>query len=381
MLKIKLRRDLIYLLILYIIEFFRKLALILIYNVLKFDGPYIFLFLNGFGTFIGGLTLYLYYIYSFRKKKVVNYFKLDIIHNQAILLKTQDGDLKKIILIFFAGFFDFYEFILDYSYTRLRLKFNVSIEIGERMGCLSTIVSSLICIYALRFTIGKHHKFSLIGLSICFCLTLIIEIIYKPEKELISKFLFAYFLLCFYFICISFTDCIERYLVDYNFLNPFKVLMLEGIIECIISIFYSINKDPFNEFILYYENNNKSQFIIFIFLLILYFLLVSTASVYKIYCNCYYSPMARSLTDYFFTPIFNIIHFFTWEDFKNSYLYLFLSELIYIFSDFFCCVYNEYLILTCCGLEYDTKDEISERALISEMDNINIEDDNQENNE
>ena len=116
MLKIKLRRDLIYLLILYIIEFFRKLALILIYKVLKFDGPYIFLFLNGFGTFIGGLTLYLYYIYSFRKKKVVNYFKLDIIHNQAILLKTQDGDLKKIILIFFAGFFDFYEFILDYSY-------------------------------------------------------------------------------------------------------------------------------------------------------------------------------------------------------------------------------------------------------------------------
>ena len=146
MLKIKLRRDLIYLLILYIIEFFRKLALILIYNVLKFDGPYIFLFLNGFGTFIGGLTLYLYYIYSFRKKKVVNYFKLDIIHNQAILLKTQDGDLKKIILIFFAGFFDFYEFILDYSYTRLRLKSNVSIEIAQRMGCLSTIVSSLICI-------------------------------------------------------------------------------------------------------------------------------------------------------------------------------------------------------------------------------------------
>ena len=108
MIKIKLRRDLIYLLMLFVVVFFRESISIIINNAFKFEGFYILIFLKSLGTFIGGLALYLYHIYSFRKKRVVNYFRLDIIHNQAIFLKTEDGDLKKIILIFFAGFFDFY---------------------------------------------------------------------------------------------------------------------------------------------------------------------------------------------------------------------------------------------------------------------------------
>ena len=38
--------------------------------------------------------------------------------------------------------------------------------ISQKLGSISTIASSLICIYALRFKIGNHHKFSMIGLSI-----------------------------------------------------------------------------------------------------------------------------------------------------------------------------------------------------------------------
>ena len=128
----------------------------------------------------------------------------------------------------------------------------MSIASDSRLGCVSTITSSLICIYALRFKVGKHHKFSLIGLSICLCLILIIEIIYKPEEESMGRYLFAYFLLCLFHASISFTDCIERYLIDYNFLNPFLVLMIEGIVETIMSIFYSINNYPFEELSIQY---------------------------------------------------------------------------------------------------------------------------------
>ena len=381
MIKIKLRKDLIYLLILFIVTFLSNVESIMIVYAQTGFGfyiPYIILFLKTLGTIIGGLALYLYHINSFRKKKVTNYFRLDIIHNQAILLKTQDGYLKKIILIFFAGFFDFYQFILANFYA----KSSASVIIGSKIPCIITIASSLICIYALRFKIGKHHKFSLIGLSICFCLTLIIEIIYyKPEDDSIGIFLLALFSSILYHISISFTDCVERYLVDYNFLNPFKVLMLEGIIEFIMSIFYSINKDPFNELILIYKTSSTGQFILLICLLILYFLLNGTESVYKIYCNCYYSPMAKSLTQYFLNPFFNIYYLLSNKDFQNNYFHFCITELICIFVDFFCCVYNEYLILTCCGLEYNTKDEISERALLSEMDNVNIEDDDEIGNE
>ena len=53
-----------------------------------------------------------------------------------------------------------------------------------------------------------------------------------------------------------------------------------------------------------------------------------------------------------------------------------MSEIICLFADFFCCVYNEFIILSFCGLEYNTKDEISKRALEIGLNSIVDEDDN-----
>ena len=72
MIKINLRKDLIYLIILYIFTFLRNVeSIILVFGAhgYQFDLPYIFLFLKSLGTFIGDLALYLYHINSFRKKK------------------------------------------------------------------------------------------------------------------------------------------------------------------------------------------------------------------------------------------------------------------------------------------------------------------------
>ena len=101
---------------------------------------------------------------------------------------------------------------------------------------------------------------------------------------------------------------------------------------------------------------------------------------YKIYCNCYYTPMARSLTDYILNPLFNIYYFIRGEDFQSNFLYFFIFEIICLFADFFCCVYNEFIIVTFCGLAYDTKEEISKRAIETEMNPLNIEDDDDDKN-
>ena len=72
MIKINLTRDLIYLLILFIVTFLRNLESIILFygrDEYRFDIPFIILFLKTLGTFIGGLALYIYHINSFRKKK------------------------------------------------------------------------------------------------------------------------------------------------------------------------------------------------------------------------------------------------------------------------------------------------------------------------
>ena len=72
--------------------------------------------------------------------------------------------------------------------------------------------------------------------------------------------------------------------------------------------------------------------------------------------------MARSFAKYFLNPLFNIYFYLEEDDFHNNILYFIICEIINIIIDFFYYVYNEYIILYCCGLEHDTYDEIFERA-------------------
>ena len=66
--------------------------------------------------------------------------------------------------------------------------------------------------------------------------------------------------------------------------------------------------------------------------------------------------------DFLLNPFFNIYYFIEEKDFHKNYFYFFINEVICFISDFFACVYNEYLILTCFGLEFDTKDDIERRS-------------------
>ena len=145
--------------------------------------------------------------------------------------------------------------------------------------------------------------------------------------------------------------------------------MIEGIVEFIMAILYSINKAPFQELGNQYENNSTGKFALLIILLILYFLFSIILNSYKVYCNCIYSPMVRSLTDYLFNPFLNIYYFI--RNTEKNYTYFFINEVIGILIDFFACVHNEYIILFCCGFEHDTDDLISQRSEKTEIYHLN----------
>ena len=85
-------------------------------------------------------------------------------------------------------------------------------------------------------------------------------------------------------------------------------------------------------------------------------------NVYKIYCNVIYSPMIKSIADYIYIPFLNIGSFVKKMDFYGSIAYFVICEIISLIIVFFSCVYNEFIILFCCGLEHDTQFGISIRA-------------------
>ena len=89
----------------------------------------------------------------------------------------------------------------------------------------------------------------------------------------IGRFILAHFLICIYLVNITFTDCIERYLADYNYLNPFIIIIAEGIFEIFMTTFYMIGKEPFKDMKKQYEKKEPLihfTYIFFVFIFIIF---------------------------------------------------------------------------------------------------------------
>ncbi len=370
MIKTSFRRNIIYLIQLFIHYYFRKIDLIIINQIFEFHDSLIFTFLMVLGEFLGGLAIYIYQTKLFKKKKNSNRLGLALIQNNRNYMKMADGYIKITLLIFFAAFFDFMEFVIaTFFIPRIA---TISATADLRLCSIATIASSLLCVYGLRLKIGKHHVLSLTVMGICIIIIVIFEIIYKLQGIPLGNFLLAYLLVLCYLVFVSFTDIIERYLYEYNFINPFIIISLEGFFGFIMVFIYSYGENPFKDIKKIYNENDIGKFILCLFLLFLYFVFSAGTNIYKIICNIFYSPMAKTLAAYILNPILIIYYFLNENDFSNdgnkNYLYFIINVVLSLIIDFFALVYNEFLILFCCGLEHETHSGISKRAIDNEFE-------------
>ena len=170
MIKIRLRKNLLYLLVYYISWYARKILDIIIGQIFDIYPSYIYLYLMVLGEIIGGLSLYLYQFTSWKKKKQTKYFGISLIHNRKRKI-VRDKHTKRYLLILLASFFDFFEFIIGSLYVPI-INPNISSTIEARLGYIQTIASSLICTYALEFKTKRHHKVSIIVMCSCLLLTI-----------------------------------------------------------------------------------------------------------------------------------------------------------------------------------------------------------------
>ena len=151
MIKFKIRRNLIYLFILQINFNIRKIFSIIIERNFDLKAPYLYLYMMVLGEFIGGLSVYIYQSVNLRKIKEVKNFEVNIIHNRKREIKI-DNYFKIFSLIIIAGFFDFAGYLIPaFCIPKISI---ISQSIKSRIGCVTTMASSLICTYALIFKVG-----------------------------------------------------------------------------------------------------------------------------------------------------------------------------------------------------------------------------------
>ena len=362
---ISIRRNLLYIINLMIYYYLRKIDSIILTEKFKFKDSLIYGVLMLLGEFFGSLTIFIYQFVFLKKenKKKVYYLGIELINDEAEMNK-KDKSSKIIILIFFAAFFNFMQFIIASFYIP---KFNiVSTTATYRFGGIIIIIGALLCYFNLRIKILKHQFYSLIIIIICSILMIILEFIFKINGALIKDFSLAYFFVICNLIFVAFTDIIEKYLLEFDFMDPFLTLLIESIFGFIFIAIFSFGNNPFEDVIRLFVENDVGNFIFLIILLVLYFVFSAGTNVYKILVNGLYSPMVKTLAVYILNPFLFIYYFVTETDFmtgnNRNYFYFIISIILALIISFFGCVFNEVIVLFCCGLAHETHFSIKKRA-------------------
>ena len=368
MIKLTLRRSSIYIIQLIIYYNIRRIIKGIITKKFGFNSSLSFTFLMHFGELFGGLSVYFYRITFLRenkKKKKKSEFLMEKVVKEDKKMNRIDGYPKIALLLFFTAFFDFIEYlILSFFVPRLA---EVSPTADLRLNAVSTISSAFAFKYALRLRIEKHQYFALTIIGISIVLLSIVEFIYQKGVALFGELFLAYIITYLAIIFMSFTDLIEKYLTYFDFMEPMLILTFEAIFGIILVTITSFFQNySFEEIIDLYNKLETGEFVLFIFLLFVYFALCAGINVYRVFCTAIYSPMYRSISYYFLSPVMIIYTYFFEDDFlyegKPNVFYLIFNIILAIIILFFGAVYNEFLILYCCGLEYETHNEISKRS-------------------
>ena len=369
MIKIALRRNLIYPFLLLVWKVVRDAESYLILKLFNFNNSLIYTPIMFLGEFFAGLILFKYEkkFASKRKEKKNNIAYPVQCAKKNLNLNPVDGKTKIHFLIFAAAFSDFTQFMIR---NRIISKFmKISSTLQNRLGANITFIGALFYVYAFKIKIYKHHIFTFIVISACLVLVIIFEYVFQEINIFLSYTEFTIVLLIILVnnLFENLLDTLEKYLFEYDFCEPLKVLMFEGIYGFLLSFSLLYFPEFTTDLIRIYNDNSVGYFILFIFLLVVYFILCGGKNAYRVITTKLYSPMTRVFTDYFLNPFYLIYYFAADNDFKTDSViktgfYFGINLIISIANSFVGLVFNEFLVLFMCGLERDTHDQVSRRA-------------------
>ena len=376
MIKFGFRKNNFYPLMLLLFIFLRIIVdqLIKSYHPYKKNVDFLFPFLIMISQSLIGFIIYKHY----SKNKDLEGKKPSNIQNTtkipSNICKINDSKRKVVILIIFTSFFNSLGCIIrsdDVVNFGKKEENNSLLEI--RIRSIQILISSLICYFTIRLNIYRHQKVSLIIISIFLFLILVVELIISIT---IGSKILAILICSMSCLSRSFLDVTEKYLFDYNYINIFKMLIYEGLIGIVIYILYFISNKSYQ---IHAKNllNDMSEFdwsfVYFIFLIIIYLIISGLRNSYRVKTNKYYSPMSRALFESTLDPILFLYYTLKYNEKDQYYGYwLYFGFILFCLTiiAFFSLIYNDLIILFCCGLEYDTYIGITYRLSSQEFEHI-----------
>lgn len=372
MIKLAGRHNIIYIIQLVIWSNIRTIDIILLGYFFNFKASSIFTPLMFLGEFTSGAIVYRYQSKYLRNKdndSLIDRFKMKNLSIESVQEKS--NKFKVFILLFLASFLDFAEYIITTFYIK---KFTyISSTLDSRCYSFLVICNGVAFKYLLRIKIFKHQILSLIIIFICFIITIASEYLFQHVDEIFTyaEFTVALALILVEYFYLAMMDIIDKYLLEFESVDPFLIIMVEGLIGLVFGILFCWVENPLPELKYIYNNNSTSSFILFIAFLFLFFICTNFRVAFRIMINKLYSPMVLTLSDYFLNPIYIIYNYIN-GDFKSkegqNIFYFILNLILSILTAFSTFIYNEFIVLFCYGLELNTHDQITKRSKLEEIE-------------
>ena len=400
--KFAFRRNLIYPIQYIIWSFGREILSFIIFKRINFTNNAVYLPTMFFGEIFAGGIFYLYekrVMKSIKKEKEEKgedsekyFMSIKLIENEKEqedeYFTPLDSKKKIIFLIFLSALFDDVQFLL--SHVMIPSFHILSPSFGPRLNGFSTLFATFFYVYALKLPVFRHHQISLLIIGICLIIIIATEYIFNKSNSFFKYYYLAvglgYSIVSQ--ILVACKDSLEKYLFEYDFMDPFVVLMYEGIFGYLLSFLLLLDKNYFNELSNYYNSNSKKPLLLLNLgaALFVYMILSGGKNLFRVVTNKIYSPMTKTLSDYVLNPIYILYYYGARGDFKVDKklhpLYFSINIVVALIISFFGCVYNEFIILFCCHLEHDTYEIISIRASsinkLTELTKVDDEDDEDE---
>ena len=180
-------------------------------------------------------------------------------------------------------------------------------------------------------------------------------------------------------------ETIEKYLLEVDKLNPYFIIKMEGLFGIFLSIIYNIYFKTFNQLAQFNKNLTNLESIMLIFSFILFIFLSGGKNVFMLLTIKIFSPMTSTFMEYILNPFYIIYIFLSGSDFlyhgKSNIIYFVINLITSLIISFCGLVYNEFLILFCCGLEIDTYNQVALRSGFENINDSHYNDDDSEINE
>lgn len=364
MIKIEIRNNLIYPALLLLFIFLCRVDEILIKNFYKYKINLFFSLFIFIPQFFAGLIPIVYDFFKNKKKdKKEDNIKSNFISGKKRELKLSDDYKKIIFLLLVDSYFNFLGIITGKHSFKTSIKKGVMDDFVEkRVRGAQIVFASLLCILILKEKNYRHQIFSLIVISFFLLAIILMDLLWlQTDLRIICIFIFCFFIR-------AYLDVIEKYMFKYNNANPFKILLWEGIFGNIFyGIYYLFNSDDIkNEVKEAFSKKDNKNYIV-IFLLIIYLFFSGFRSIYRVHTVLYFSPMARALFELVLDPFLIIYKFLTYNNdpdnwFNNHNLYFSIFIPLEFIMAFLALIYNEFIVIYCCGCEKNTFFGIESRA-------------------